>query len=182
MHLMIDIEALDMKPTTSILQIGAVRFDMQDGPVDVAQTPTCDRFCAYVKLTDALAGKPDADTLMWWLRQGMAREHLVAGLEQRSMHLSEALLALTGFIVTTPNLEGVWAHGSAFDLGSLQLAYARCDLQVPWHYRLVRDTRTLFAAKGLKQEDMLVKGSNVHDAVADCLDQIVAVRKAWNHR
>ncbi|EOS94062.1 prophage exonuclease [Erwinia tracheiphila PSU-1] len=63
-HLMIDLETMGNKPSSPILAIGAVFFSPQNGELG-------EEFYTPVNLESAMAGGaiPDADTIIWWLKQ-----------------------------------------------------------------------------------------------------------------
>ncbi|KLP41766.1 3'-5' exonuclease [Enterobacter ludwigii] len=63
-HLMIDIEAMDDKPTAAITAIAAVFFDPESGEVG-------NKFYRRICLADAMShgGTVSAEFILWWLRQ-----------------------------------------------------------------------------------------------------------------
>jgi hypothetical protein len=65
----------------------------------------------------------------------------------------------------------IWSHGASFDVPMLEEAYLKCGLRVPWHYKSVRDTRTLFWIR----EPEWPNNPNKHDALEDARAQAVAV-------
>lgn len=84
----------------------------------------------------------------------------------------------------------IWSHGSSFDLPMLQHALEQCSLfngqwngssfEPLWHYRNIRDTRTLFDLADFYYEDYVKHhNQNKHSALDDTLCQANAVIAAW---
>jgi hypothetical protein len=174
---MVDIETLDTSPTAAILSIGAARFDPRGD--ELGET-----FYTNVSLPSSLdAGfTVSGDTIYWWLKQEKAAQEalLVAPVKvKEALNNFRTFVLLTGEFKTT----SLWSHGSDFDLVILSQAMQRCNLEVPWMRRLVRDTRTLFAlAPGyyaLVKAKALPKSGTVHNALDDALSQVQWVQTAY---
>jgi exodeoxyribonuclease VIII len=114
-------------------------------------------------------------TIAWWLQQPeAARMEMVRA--DTAMHLAEALIVLKRWLeaVSGGNSKElfVWGHGATFDISLLEDAYRRCKLPVPWHYRNVRDLRTL---RALAPPDLVLTApsaeGNLHVAVDDAIMQ-----------
>ncbi len=73
----------------------------------------------------------------------------------------------------------IWAHGAAFDFGMVQAALAgpRGYDAMPWNYRALRDTRTLYDLVGGAPE-ALIRGVE-HDALDDAKAQASQVQQAF---
>jgi DNA polymerase III epsilon subunit-like protein len=129
-RVMIDIETLGTEPGTSIIAIGAVRFDLTDGVTDDLFASVDIESCQDHGLTI------DAETLSWWLlKDGDARKQLPNGDP-----LPEALHALREFV---GECDEVWANSPAFDCAILRSAYDAVGLETPWEYYHERDYRTI---------------------------------------
>jgi len=166
-HLMIDLETLALQPNAVIMQVGVCEFEMQDTEVG--------RIAQYeLDPSDQLyAGRRmDMNTVNWWMGQSDIARKSVFGPREKVM---------------TPDIfinefhqdwqwgmyEGVWSHGSMFDLVILEDFYFNFDAKVPWHYRVPRDTRTLFALANHHY-----KGTK-HTALEDAVLQSKACQEAW---
>jgi hypothetical protein len=165
---MIDLETLSTRPDAMIVSIGAVEFgpgglgDVFYGVVDPARS----------------SGHIDPATVAWWMRQSDLARSIFS---QSGDALSATLRALFDFIRAnrwvyslTPSCR-IWAHGAAFDIPILENAIRREGLVVPWHYRAIRDTRTILDLAGIK-----VQGSedSKHLALDDAAAQALAVIEA----
>ena len=162
MEVMIDIETLGTRPSSSILSIGAVLFQGHEIGKEF-----------YSRV--ALPNMPvvEARTLIWWSKQPGFQKLL----EGEAVSLRVALQALANFIGEDAR---VWANGIAFDIPILENAYARVNLPVPWSYWNVRDYRTLAKLKGVPTE-IEFEGEK-HNALDDARYQtrcLISIRK--NH-
>ena len=133
MHLMIDLETLDTKPTAVFSTVGLCTFDMDRGVVD--------RWVYRVDMQSSInAGRTiSADTLRWWMRQDEnPREAMFA---EGGLALQEFLHALRAQFST--EIEGVWGNGATFDISILESAYHQAGEEPPWPFYTVRDVRTM---------------------------------------
>lgn len=163
--LMADLETLGTKPGCVIVSIGAVRFD-RDG--DGWATDTAHEFYARVSIEDCLRCGLSASgsTIEWWMQRAAKWPPPTDALP-----LSVALLCFSKFIeLGAP--PRIWAHGATFDPPILVSAYDAVSLPVPWSYRQVRDTRTLFDEAGLDYR------TEAHHALDDARAQARAVQAA----
>jgi len=183
MHVMIDLETLSTRPDARIAQVGAVAFEARSG----GRILNGKAFNAYIRLPGAEGGSGptghiDPDTLAWWeqqdpeaqkrLHDGMEAGRIECAVLDHFEHWPEQVLD-----TNWSGIEGVWAHGATFDLPVLHSAYARHNRDVPWNFQAGRDTRTLFwLVGGAPQVDTV--GFMKHDAVDDCVMQIMAVQQA----
>jgi hypothetical protein len=184
MHVMIDLETLGTRVNAQIVQIGAVAFEAKSGGRIGEKTG----FNVFVRIQDG-AGTIDHDTIAWWLEQDNgARMGLSQGLKSEScmpIHLALDSLAqwphnVLGMANGWDDIEGVWSHGATFDIAILTAAYAGIlGAQPPWHYRLPRDTRTLFwAATGDPKPPVVdTTGTTQHNALDDAVIQAQQVQK-----
>jgi len=78
----------------------------------------------------------------------------------------------------------IWANGVAFDIPILESAYEACDLDTPWKFWTVRDTRTIYdlgdiTLNNFKRQNEL--DSDHHNALADCITQLLCFEQAMNN-
>lgn len=174
-HVMIDIETMGTGTDAAIVAIGAVLFDPETEQLG-------DTFYAKVDLADAVkcGGKIDADTVLWWLKQGEeARNEITSGARGS---IDSALDGLSDFIVDNTPTEArqVWANGASFDLPILTSAFARTYFApAPWKFWQERCYRTL---KNLRPDIKAVapagnvKHNALDDAKAQALHAIALLR------
>ncbi|QNN99800.1 hypothetical protein P67b_00041 [Ruegeria phage Tedan] len=180
---MIDLETLSTRTDAAIIQIGAVFFD----PRDRGRVFNDKAFNTYIKVQDG-GGAIDNGTLGWWLQQPHAPEVGKALWNDETPMLGLALEGLTQFPTkdhaNIPGLEswqdvgGIWSKGPSFDMAILKSAFAKFGAETPWDFRRERDCRTVIALAGADacRPDSL--GLQAHDAVDDCVYQIMEVQKA----
>jgi hypothetical protein len=190
---MIDLETLGIDPVTApIIQIGAEAFDLDgDGPrTDVPP------FRLHVDPKSSLVAPfnrvINADTVAWWAETDP--ELLVQIMRSKEKPLEHALAELSIWVLglnsSAPlDVEGVWANGATFDVVMLEMAYKQAGMRAPWHFRAIRDVRTMAMIAG--DHDVCWTGGTVtdierdgakHDALVDCLRQLRMVQQTWKHR
>lgn len=168
MHCMIDMETLDTAPSCVILSIGAVIFDPKStgilGRFEVR--PTIEDQCDIGRtISDA--------TLQWWGTQSKAAQDEAFGEEGR-IPFKDAMEALYKFAW---NKERVWSHGAVFDVIACEDAWRKLDMNFPWQFWNVRDTRTLYEVTGVSLKDG--KHVTTHKAIEDAIHQAKTVQRAY---
>jgi len=152
MNVMIDIETLGLDIGSSIISIGAVKFD---------ETGLGEELYRNVDLMscEAVGLEIDAETLDWWLHQPVE----VQGQLTDGVTITTALNDLAVFIDEEDEPE-IWANSPSFDCEMLEHAYDAVGLDVPWSFYHERDFRTL---KELPVTVDVDQDGNEHDALDD---------------
>lgn len=166
---MLDLETWGTEPGCAIRSIGAVAFDpgLSAAPNETFYVNISDASCERVGLIK------DAATIAWW------EQHLDAALalqfEQVPLYI--AAMAFCGW---WRSVEGkcVWSHGANFDEPVWRVASKAVGVSVPWNYRDVRDTRTLYALSGFDPKSVPAVGT-LHNARDDAVTQALAVQAAF---
>mgnify|MGYP001594935820 CR=1 FL=1 len=179
---MVDIETFGTSSRAAIASIGAVAFDR-----DVVGTFDSEMFKVGVSLPSAIkgGGEVDARTIEWWFGQPAAQK---AWLGLKHEPITVALEMLRVWFKQVKG-ELVWANGSNFDLPILDSAYRAHGTKSPWHYRAVRDMRTLGDIAEVGEAEWR-KGAEVaqqyaaveHDPLFDAVEQAVVVQMAFAKR
>ena len=76
-----------------------------------------------------------------------------------------------------------WCKGLNFDWPFLESYFKECNLVMPFDFRQAKDTRSFIAGlqrSGHYDEPDVDHVGSKHDAVNDCLTQILALKKAKN--
>jgi hypothetical protein len=157
--LMFDLESLNMRASSVITSIGAVKFEPRGDWLG-------DEFHMHVSIANSLhhGRSIGADTLLWWLAQeNDARRTLVNG-QHEAAPLIVALDAFAGFY---EGCTEIWCNGASFDFSILADAYAGMGIERPWDFWKERDLRTL---KGLFPTDFERLGVR-HNALDDARHQ-----------
>ena len=169
----IDLETLDLIPTSYILSIGAVAFDINTGV-------TLSEFYAVIGFNDDTQENrtKSKKVIEWWAKQS---PQAITEIHDKinCIDLQEGLIQLSGWIHgVTPGEVTVWGNGATFDISILENAYNNSP---PWSYYNIGDMRTILRhakAKGYtKPEFKGVKHSAHHDAK----NQAKIIYEAWNY-
>ncbi len=150
-HVMIDIETLDVAPTAVILSIGACTIE--EGPENT--------FYGEYDPDTQYERTRSQSTIDWWDKQSIP-------MPRSDIHLKDGLLKLRGWFSSLRAEPIVWCKGTDFDTIILTHAYKQHNLSVPWHYSSVRDFRTL---KKLFPSYSYPKNPRPHHALADAKHQ-----------
>lgn len=193
MDVMLDIETLANSSNSAITQIGAAVFNRQSGEIiDTFKVNVAAQSCIDIGM------EMNVDTVEWWMQQSdEARKSVLKGpkkeiyyaLEDFSEFIKNNWLTIYGpkmkenhqdpmFAPTQkdfcPADVILWCHAT-FDEPNVSNAYYKCGLKSPWHYRSVRDIRTLIDLTG----HPVPKSTGVaHDALDDALHQVKYVVEA----
>lgn len=165
-HMMIDLETLSTKNNAVITQIAAVVFEPNE--IDILFT-----YEAYPDLNTQLGMNRhiDIDTIRWWLKQSeearLNFDRVTSPLHKVCSEFCQTFL--------WEEIEGIWSHGSIFDIVILEDFMKDCGFKIPWDFRKVRDTRTLFSLIPTEMEKATVK----HSAIGDAMAQALTVQKAY---
>ena len=163
--LMLDIETLGCRPTSVITQLGACLFDRKTGERG-------DSFIRNIDVADSLmAGFTiDKETVDWWRQQPDEYKTWITDC----VHPKEALTEFTEFC-KKHKPKGVWSHAT-FDIPILFNAYTITNIDVPFHYRVCRDIRTLVDIATLSKKSKKTiqerQAKKTHNALDDCVRQI----------
>lgn len=165
---MLDIETLGTKPNTTILTIGAVKFD----PYSSAEPGNG----LYIKLdvdSQIESGRTvDQDTLDWWGKQDPTVMNEALGECDSRISVDEFHIQLNQYLV---GVTDIWCQGPVFDIGILEDLYRQHKWSIPWNFWQIRDSRTLFGVHG----DPRVKNKEAHNALVDSYTQACAVQQIY---
>lgn len=165
--LMIDLETLDVRPTATVLTIGAVKFD----PFSLeTEKPTADRLYIKVDIDSCHAlGCTVCDaTIEWWSRQSEQAQQEAFDPAGR-VDVRNAIDQLYRFAW---GCHRVWSHGAGFDVVICEHLYKQVGRAAPWQYWQVRDTRTMFDLGIDPARPPVLK----HHALEDAWNQAVGVQ------
>jgi hypothetical protein len=159
--LMVDIETLGNQSNSIILSIGAAEFNIITGEI---HSTFYSKITLESNLEVGLQISPS--TLKWWLQQnpGTLNDLL------NSRHTISQVLESFSEYIKSINLRAIWGNSARFDLGLLQNAYNKCNIDLPWNFRKERCYRTIVEEAGI-----IDKGDYtgvLHDALDDCKNQI----------
>lgn len=177
----IDLETLGNRGRSAIVSIGMTAFNRTT--MDIHDTFEC-----HIDVDDCLRHmRADGSTLLWWLKQSQAARSALVSNQSGAVKLLVAMTNAHAFIqqfAGNGNKVCVWGNGSVFDVTLMSDAFEAVmpDTDLPWHFRNVRDVRTILeAASVLKEFDYKsVKFIGVaHDALSDSVHQAELIHRSW---
>lgn len=170
-HVMIDIETLDTTLHSVIISIAAVKFNFNDDKTETFYRNIHPKTCSELGMTIS------QETVNWWADQSTDARKAVT---INQVHIHDALEDMVEFLSDLPKHTEYWAQGIVFDYGNLQNALELCDIQDPWLYHKISDSRTLFKFCHLDWTSYPRVGSH-HNALDDCLTQIAALKEIFGN-
>lgn len=170
-HLMIDIETLDTAPTSTILSVGAVRFD----PFSDAE-PTHKTLWRPSVEEQLERGRTVSDsTLEFWSKQD-AHIRETTFTDEGRIPVTEFFKHLNKYVV---GADKIWCHGPQFDMVIIEDLYAQYEHHRGWAYWQICDSRTLFNL--MPKDPRKDIQENLHSADDDAYWQAVCVQKAYDY-
>lgn len=167
--IMIDIEALDVIPTATILTVGAQLFDpFGEG---IPDNPAHSYYCR-VSTESQEDRTVDDGTLAWWGTQPQEAQDEVFNEEGR-VPLEQMLEELAK---QCRKATFIFANGPTYDMTILENAYKSKGMGIPWSYSKVRDARTIYSLW-----PDLPKMEAQHNALDDCWRQIALLQATFQH-
>lgn len=146
-HIMVDIETYDTKPTALILSIGACVI-----------TDPVQSYYRELDPTTQIWRTVSDSTREWWSKQPMP-----VPIGPYSIHA--ALTDFSGWLQDLKKEPVIWCKGTDFDVAILTNAYGQLHLPIPWKYNNIRDCRTVFKIAEWKPRKA------AHNALQDAKDQ-----------
>lgn len=168
MEYMLDIETMGTTPNSVIIQIGAVRFSMENHSIK-------DEFCANIspKSCKQYGLITDAKTIEFWKNQPA---EVIKSVTTNQVSLVDALTQLNNFIGGYDKNNEIWANGTVFDISMLEWAYRVTGIECPWRYFQIRDLRTIISVAKFDWKNFPRIGM-IHNGLSDCHTQIAALKK-----
>lgn len=174
-HIMLDVEAMDLRPTAGLLSIGAVKFNPLGEPgkwageTEATFDGESSTFYCNVSLEDCLeyGMTVGGNTVRWWLSQPDAARSVLMN------DVKPLRVALEHFnIWHGKEAVPIWCNGASYDFPILRGAFQRASwAKAPWHHGDERCYRTfrhlmepMFPA--IKYEPPAVAHDALHDAQA----------------
>lgn len=167
-HLMVDIETMGNRPTSAIIEIGAITFNSHTAEIlETFYTGVNLQSCLNKGLT------VDASTISWWVQQDTQCKTLC----KAPSPIDEALKSFAKFCSQD---HIIWANSTSFDLSILKNAYNVVDLPVPWSYKNERCVRTISSLHPQIKDNWNWKGT-AHNPIDDCHNQIGYLCETLKH-
>jgi hypothetical protein len=169
--IMIDLETLNTTPDSTILTIGAVKFDPFGSEI---KEPKMDSFYVKVDLDscDRIGLTTNDDTIAWWANQSKEAQEAAFDPDGR-IDIVDAFAQLYKFCW---GAKRVWANGSCFDIIICEHVFRKIGKAIPWSFWEVRDVRTAFDL-GINPQRPPV---TAHHALEDAWNQAVGIQNVYN--
>ena len=169
--IMIDLETLNTTPDSTILTIGAVKFDPFGSEI---KEPKMDSFYVKVDLDscDRIGLTTNDDTIAWWANQSKEAQEAAFDPDGR-ISIEDAFAQLYKFCW---GAKRVWANGSCFDIIICEHVFRKIGRAIPWSFWEVRDVRTAFDL-GINPQRPPV---TAHHALEDAWNQAVGIQNVYN--
>lgn len=172
LDVMIDIETLGTLAGDPVTSVGVSVFDAKTGEFH-------EEFFIKMDIREQLklGSVINYDTLCWWLEQDVdvMRKNIVIKKDDDITSI-ENLWRILETIRRKYKDPNVWAHSPLFDVANLEDKFRRVGItDMPWSFRKVRCTRTIYDLAGLS----LGPTPDKHDALADAHHQADRVIEAY---
>lgn len=165
-HGTVDLETLDVKPSATILSLGAVKFNpfSKDEPYDELY------FKILIDDQDRLGRTTSDSTIKWWSEQDP--EIMEEAFNQDgAITVEEALKRLNKWVV---GVDELWGQGYGFDFTMLEDLYRTTGHPIPWQFWQISDSRTITKRMDVDPRKAMQKG--LHHALADAYYQAKSIQ------
>lgn len=164
-HAMLDLETLAVCPWAIILSVGAVAFRPNGEIVDKFYRNVDPKSCMDIGLI------ADPNVAEWWAHPDREEARKAFNTDKRP------ILDVIDEFGTWFNRNGcsrVWGHGASFDIPIWETACRFGKKPFPWHFKYVRDTRTVFDMADVEFSALKKEGA-YHNALDDAINQTKAL-------
>lgn len=169
-HATIDLETIDTRPQSTVLSLGAVKFN----PFNDSEPYDELYFKVSIDDQDRLGRTSSDDTIEWWGKQDP--KIMEEAFDQTgAITVEEALKKINKFAV---GVDTFWGQGYGFDYTILEDMYRSLGVPIPWNFWQIRDSRTLFSV--CKEDPRKKIQNDLHNALADAYFQSKAIQIAYN--
>jgi hypothetical protein len=155
--LMVDIETLALGPRPVITQAALLGYDLEED--EMLESRHVQFYPVEPQQQIIPPRRIMASTIAWWMKQSdEARERFEQseGTDFQDLPaLARNLISVFNTLTNHGNKRyELVAKGPQFDIVALETLLEELGLEVPWHYNMVRDLRTLCATAGLNEKNV----------------------------
>lgn len=187
-EMMIDLETMDTEPSSVVLSIGAVIWETGQMPDDGPLQWQVGEHCEFMRTLDIQAqldrGRTISErTMLWWMQQDKDAQAEAFASVRTPIH--QVMQQFDDFALRAKGLgvNAFWASPSTFDFPIWEDLSKMAGVTEPWHYRQVRDVRTVVAEASYSansHKPIVPIVGKPHMPVTDCLWQIDLLTAARN--
>lgn len=170
-HGTIDLETLDVKPSATILSLGAVKFN----PFNDSEPHSELYLKILIDDQDRLGRSVSDSTIKWWSEQ--KPEVMNEAFDQTgAVTVEEALQQLNKWCV---GVDEFWGQGYGFDFTMLEDLYRNVGKPIPWNFWQISDSRTI--TKRMPRDPRKDMQTDLHHALADAYYQAKSIQIIFKH-
>lgn len=165
MHVMIDLETLDVRPEAVVLSIGIALFE----PNDPSKAPIEGYYGVLDKGAQADVGRTvSQSTLDWWSQQSPQARTVLTAVQKPVTAVLKSVIKK----IEWDAVEGVWGNGASFDNAMLKSLFADFGMELPWMFYHDRCHRTVKALheRQFGRSNFPRQGTH-HNALDDAMHQ-----------
>lgn len=170
-HAMIDIETLNTEPNSTILTVGACKFN------PFSDEPPTDRILWRPSADEQLqSGRTVSEsTLEWWSKLPQhIQDEAFNGNNQ--IPLNQFFKELNKWLV---GVDKIWCQGPQFDMVIIEHLFKQFEHHRNWAFWQIMDCRTIFNMMPVEPRKAIQE--DLHDASADAYWQAVCVQQTYSH-
>lgn len=164
-HISLDLETLSTSPNAVILSIGAVAFNLEKR---IVYSDRSFFTCLGIDEQISRGAHINDSTVKWWISQATEAKNDWIEFDHRYSAQVQVRQFANWCSKHSMDSTYIWSHGASFDVPIMETCFDRFDIPIPWNFRNIRDTRTLFHYFKPKKE---VGGGTKHTALADAIRQ-----------
>ncbi len=188
-EMMFDLETLDTEPSAVVLSVGAVIWETgqmpDDGPLQWQVRKMDGQFMRTLNIQSQVErGRTMSErTLLWWMQQDADAQAEAFASVRTPIH--QVMQQFDDFAQFGKDLgvNAYWASPSTFDFPIWESLSKMAGIEEPWHYRQVRDVRTVVAEASYSansHKPTVPIHGKAHQPVTDCMWQIDLLTAARN--
>lgn len=189
-HFVFDLETLGVFDNSIVLSMACVSFELDKNEVPVSYFLENSFFCKFsVKEQMALGRDVEQSTLDWWKKQDKEVFKANCMPSFSDVSIKEGIRGLETYLKNEDydwKTSFLWSRGIGFDFPKIESLCKNIGFKVPFNTFKARDIRTYFDIlsgsldgygdfKDLEE----LKGLNFHNALDDCVAEVIRMKKLF---
>jgi len=167
-HVMIDIEALGLRPGAAIIELAACAFCPETGQTGELLELLIEPHAPF---------SADLETLAWHAKRGSWPR----SLSDSTHAIGSALVELECWLGSLGTVDALWSWGATYDFPLLQAAYDFAGQAPPWKYWQCRCARTVWQVAFGDRKHAVRSHTAVDDALDSAADLMAAMGSLRMH-
>lgn len=176
---MLDFETLDTSERPVLMSIGAVAFNLLNRDTVESLRVPGRGFYSTFNIDDQLSvGRTiSQSTLLWWNQQSAEARQLFTTLQ--TMDVSKSVMQMFHTFCTSWLSDELWCNGAADDGKWYATFCADFGIKPLFRYSKISCARTVYKLAKVKPDDFKVEGLVAHNAIDDCIGQILKLQHCY---